>query len=218
MIILVNFLLLIERISSYSKRDIDQGKTPFNIYKLCSCIRETFCLSYSIRKSNILYIYFQKEHILIKFEGNKLRYLGPDERSQALLLEKALNKVKKKISTKNDEWNKSTPGIFVRKFFDDSFFIAFCSSIMLGKNFLIIDNQEHVEEKVEDLNLNKKFFEIMENDFYIIPTYLISDDNSNVIELFKEVKNIKLISLSGIKDVENKILYINFRKDQQGII
>lgn len=217
MIILVNFLLLIKNISKYSKGDIDQGKTPFDVYRLCSCIRETFCLSYSIRKRNNLYIYFQKEYVLIKFVGSKLRYLGPDERSQALLLEKALNKVRKDFFAENDKWKKSTPGIFVRKFFDNYSFMNFCSSIMQGKNFLIIDNPQSVEDNVEDFNLIKEFIENMETDFFIIPIYSISRDNSKVIELFKEVKNIKLISFTKIKDVENKILYINFREDQQGI-
>jgi hypothetical protein len=184
LIILVNFILFIENISKYSKREVDLGKTPHDVYRLCCCIRETFCLSYSIRKENNLYLYFQKEHVLIKFEGKKLRYLGPDERSQALLLVKALNNYK---------------------------------SIRKGKTFLMIDLPQHVEEKVEDFNSNNEFFGNMENDFFIIPIYSISRDNSNIIELFKEVKNIKLISLSKIKEVDNKILYINFRKDQQGI-
>lgn len=215
---MANFLLLIENISNYSKQDIDRGKTPFEIYKLCSCIRETFCLSYAIRKRNILYLYFQKEHVLIKFEGKKLRYLGPDERSQALLLEKALNKVNKTLSAKDNKWEKSTPGIYVRKFFDKLSFINFFSAIMLGNNYLIIDKQQAAKEKVEEFNSNNKFIKIMENDFFIIPTYTISKGNSNIIKTFKEVKNIKLISLSKIKGVENKILFINFRKDSQEIL
>ncbi len=89
---MVNFLLLLEKIIQYNKEIIDKGLTPKKIYELCSCIRETFCLSYSIRKDNNLLLYFQKEHILVSFIGEALRYLGPDERSQALLLEKALNK------------------------------------------------------------------------------------------------------------------------------
>jgi len=217
LIILVNFILFIENISKYSKREVDLGKTPHDVYRLCCCIRETFCLSYSIRKENNLYLYFQKEHVLIKFEGKKLRYLGPDERSQALLLVKALNNAKKSFYIENDQWKKSTPGIFFRKFFDNSSFINFYKSIRKGKTFLMIDLPQHVEEKVEDFNSNNEFFGNMENDFFIIPIYSISRDNSNIIELFKEVKNIKLISLSKIKEVDNKILYINFRKDQQGI-
>ncbi|MEE9376531.1 MAG: hypothetical protein V3V33_00665 [Candidatus Lokiarchaeia archaeon] len=212
---MVNYLLILEKIIEYNKQIIDKGLTPQKVYELCSCIREVFCLSYSIRKNNFLYLYFQKEHVLVKFEGKKLRYLGPDERSQALLLEKALNKVKNENKGKNDIWIKSTPGIFVRKFFDNSSFIDFYRSIALGKSILLTDNSFIFDENVEGLNLNKIIFEIIENDFIIIPIYTITTNNFRIIELIKEVKNIKLLSLSKIKKVENKILYFNFRKDQQ---
>ncbi|MCK4781267.1 MAG: hypothetical protein KAT57_13795 [Candidatus Lokiarchaeota archaeon] len=212
---MVNFLLLIENNINYTKKIIDSGQTPQIIYELCSCIRETFCLSYSIRKTNFLYIYFQKEHVFVKFEGKKLRYLGPDERSQALLLEKALNKVKEEIIINNSIWIKSTPGIFIRKFYDVSSFIKFYRSIALEKSFLIINTPQIDEDNVDFYNLDENLVEIKENDFFIIPIYVISRENSKLIELFKEVKNIKLLSLSKIKKVENKILYINFRKDQQ---
>ena len=66
---MVNFLLILEKIIEYDKKIIDKGLTPQKVYGLCSCIREVFCLSYSIRKNNILYLYFQKEHVLVKFEG-----------------------------------------------------------------------------------------------------------------------------------------------------
>ncbi len=212
---MVNFLLVQEKIIDYNKKIIDKGLTPQKVYKICSCIREVFCLSYSIRKNNLLYLYFQKEHILIKFEGKKLRYLGPDERSQALLLEKALKKVKREISINNDIWIKSTPGIFIRKFFDMSSFLDFYRSIALGKSFLIISNNQIDEYTVDILNLNKQFVEIKDDDFFIIPIYTLSRKNSKMIELFKKMKNTKLLSFSKIKDVEYKILYINFKKDQQ---
>ena len=56
MINLVNYLLLIEDIPYFTKEDVDEGLTPLDVYKICSCIRETFCLSYSIRKQNNLYL------------------------------------------------------------------------------------------------------------------------------------------------------------------
>jgi hypothetical protein len=212
---LVNFLLLIEKIIDYNKVVIDKGQTPKIIYDLCSCIRESFCLSYSIRKNNTLYLFFQKEHVLIKFEGKKLRYLGPDERSQALLLIKAINKTKEENSDKNNRWLKSTPGIFIRKFFEFSSFIEFYKSIVIGKSFFLIDNPQFVEKIGEYLNLNQINFEFSDFDFFIIPVYKITRKNSNLIERFKEVKNIYPLSLSKIKVVEDKILYLNFLKDHQ---
>ncbi|UCC18142.1 MAG: hypothetical protein JSV62_08465 [Promethearchaeota archaeon] len=215
---MVNFLLLIEKATNFSKQDIDRGQTPPEIYNLCSSIRETFCLSYAIRKYNNLYLYFQEECVLIKFKGKDLRYLGPDERSQALLLEKALKKSNKIISIKNSKWEKSTPGIYVRKFSDKASMINFFKTIMVENNFIIEDNQQNFDEKVGESISNNYFIEISESDFFIIPTYLISSRDSDMIKTFEEVKNIKYISLSKIKGVENKILYINFRKDNQKVL
>ncbi len=115
MINLVNILILIEKISKFTKSNIDKGKTPLDIYNLCSIIRESFCCSYSIRKDNNLYIYINSIHILIKFEGNSLRYLGSDERSQALLLNKALDKINEAEKINFQGMQKSTPGIFVKR-------------------------------------------------------------------------------------------------------
>ena len=209
MIKLVNFLLFAKNIITYSKSDIDRGKTPLEIYKLCSCIREAFCLSYSIRKSNTLYIYFQNEQLLIQFRGEKLRYLGPDERSQALLLKKAIDLP---IQYKNliyEDWLKSTPGIFVRGFKDSKIFYTFLNSILRGKSYLILDieSDSSIFSKENLSNLSDLLF--------IMPTYTISKDNSDVFELFQKLKNIKRKNLSKIEGIENKILYINFKIDQQ---
>ncbi len=214
MINLVNFLLLIESISDYSKKDIDIGRTPLDIYRLSSCIRETFCLSYNLRKENNLFLYIQKNHHLIEFKGKKLKYLGPDERSETLLLEKVLGKIKQSIIYE-DGWRKSTPGIFIRCFSDTISFINYYGLIANHLSFLIIDTIYEVNKKVEFFKLNQDPIEIKDNDFFIIPTYTLQCESSSFIEIFKELKNTKLISLSKIKCVENKILYINFIKDQQ---
>jgi hypothetical protein len=212
---LVNFLLLLKEIIKYSKNDIDGGNTPFKVYKICSYIRETFCLSYAIRKKNVLYLYFQNECIFIKFEGSTLRYLGPDERSQALLLNKAFNKIYQNFNLVNNGWLKSTPGIFGKKFSNTLEFIEFFKSIAHGKTNLIIDLPQKTPENIKVLNLDKNFEIIKESDFFIIPTYNMQKGNQEIVKLFKELPNINIISLSMIKSVEDKILYINFRKDQQ---
>jgi hypothetical protein len=212
---LINFLLLIEKIINYSKNDIDKGTTPLEIYGICSCIREAFCLSYNIRKDNVLYLYFQKEHILIKFEGQTMRFLGPDERSQALLLKKVLNKIYGKTADKNNEWTTSTPGIFGKKFSENIELFEFLTSISYGTNNLIIDDYKNLVRNTKVLNFDKYLSPINELDFFIIPTYKIQDGINNILELFKKLKNIRIISLSMIKPISDKILYINFRKDQQ---
>ncbi|MFW9943200.1 MAG: hypothetical protein ACFFFT_19340 [Candidatus Thorarchaeota archaeon] len=197
-------MLLIESISNYSKKDIDLGKTPADVYRLCSWIRETFCLSYAIRKDNNLFLYFEKDYSLIQFKGEELKYLGPDERSEALLLAKALDKIRRTNRDEINEWRKSTPGILIRKFSDNTAFMSFYQLISNYIGFLVID-----------LNVQNDSFEsieISDDDFFIIPTY---NSRSGTSDLFKKLKNTKLISISNIKSVENKLLYINFRKDKQ---
>ena len=213
---MVNFILLIKELSNYTKNDVDKGETPFDVYNLCSCIRETFCLSYAIRKNNNLYLFFQENYVLIKFKGNELRYLGPDERSQALLLEKALNKTRQDRNIDDKKWIKSTPGIFIRRFTDILSFINFCENFN-GNRFFLIDNDQSIEQKINPLNLEKLDENNIEQNFFILPFYLISEKDSNFIHSFKEVKNIKLVSLSKIEGVDNKILYINFLKDQHDL-
>jgi len=224
---LVNFLSLIENIIDYNKNDIDKGNTPPDIYKLCSCIRETFCLSYAIRKSNNLYLYSQNENVLIKFEGISLRYLSSDERSQALLLKKALDKVNQYKSSYMDDWVKSTPGIYVRKFSNNLAFILWLNSMEL-KDIICVSNSIPVFElpflahmydlppikKLNELgNLNKIFFIISLNPH--INTLLINF-LSSVVQVFPSMlENVILTPLEKIKTIEDKILYINFRIDQQ---
>ena len=215
MINLVNFLLLIDNISNYSKNDIDLGRTPLDVYRISSCIKETFCLSYTFRKDNNLYLYVQQGHHLIKFQGKKLRYLGPDERSAILLLKRVFDKTKENGIFKENEWRKSTPGISIRSFSNHISFINYYQLIATNMNFLVIETNFNVEKKLEFVDFNKNDIKILNNDFFIIPTYTLQIENSSVIELFEELKNTKLISLSKIKSTENKILYINFRKDQQ---
>ena len=215
MIRLVNFLLLFEKIIYYTKKQIDKGLTPQKVYELCSCIRETFCLSYSIRKNNNLHVYFQEENLLVSFIGNKLRYLGPDERSQALLLLKALNKVRGIDAIKETDKMESTPGIYVIKFLKDSSFIHYFKSIIEGNIYLIINDIESIKEDLAVQTLNEEKELVEESNFYIIPTFNTSNEKSDLINGFRQMKNINFLSLSKIKPLENKILYINFRKDYQ---
>jgi hypothetical protein len=212
---LVNFLLLLEKTIKYTKKQIDKGLTPQKIYELCSCIRETFCLSYSIRKDNNLYLYFQEENLIIGFIGNRLRYLGPDERSQALLLLKALTKVQEIDSMTNRDMIKSTPGIYVKNFQNESSFLQYFNSLIKGHVYLIIDYIKSINKGIAVQTFNDEIEKIEESNFYIIPSYTTSTEKLDLINRFIQMKNINFLSLSKIKPIENKILNINFRKDHQ---
>lgn len=210
MINLVNFLLLIEDIPYYSKKDIDFGLTPLEIYRLSSCIRETFCLSYSIRKQNNLFLLFYNNISLIKFQGNKLRFLGSDERSQALLLNKAINKLNEiKI---NHKWNKSTPGIIVKKLGDFQKALQFIKEISHNKIIIVNGYCEN------HLSLNHKEFINLKsiNEYlYILPIFHNESKASDFISLMKIEIDLKFLMLPKVKSIEDKILFINFIIDQQ---
>jgi len=209
---LVNILVLIEKISKFTKSNIDKGKTPIDIYNLCSIIRESFCCSYAIRKDNNLYIYIDSTHILIKFEGNSLRYLGSDERSQALLLNKALDKIRGAEKISIQRMQKSTPGIFVKRLLNGE-------SIFENINNLN-DNKIMVVSEFEKENILKNIINLEDLDdlreyCYVFPIPHNSQSVFDFLRIINKKCKLKYTDLSAIKGIENKILYVNFLIDQK---
>ncbi len=208
---MVNFLIFIEKFPKYSKRDIDVGKTPIYVYNLCSIIRESFCLSYSIRKNNNLYLYFESVQLLIKFVGKKLRFLGSDERSQALLLKRALDKINGDKKVKTQEWEKSTPGIFVKRLPNSNSILENIDNILRNKIVYIAEfENKDLYSDVTSLNDSDDMSEYC----YILPYPQNSQSSLRFLQGIKENYSLKYINLSNIKGIENKILIINFRIDQ----
>jgi hypothetical protein len=208
---LVNFLILIEKFPKFSKSDVDVGKTPIYVYNLCSIIRESFCLSYSIRKNNNLYLYFKALQLLIKYEGKKLRFLGSDERSQAILLNKALEKIIGDEKLQTQEWEKSTPGIFVKRLPNSGFILENINNILHNK-IVFIAEFENKNLYLDVINLDD--LDDMSEYCYIFPYSQNSQSSLRFLQVIKENYNLKYINLSNIKGIENKILCINFRIDQ----
>lgn len=224
---MINLILFYEKIPNYTKTDIDKGNTPIEIYEICSCIRETFCLSYGIRKSNKLLLYFQEKNILVEFNGKKLRYLGPDERSQALLLNKALEKAGNNKNIRNDKWIESTPGINVRNLSTNNSFLIFLNSLN-DKRFVFICDQ------ISPYNMNflyhtfdlpkiKKFKQLKnpEENIFLFPsnTQVLVDFLKSLVRIFpSKIEHVTLVPLNKIKAIEEKILYVNFQIDQLGRI
>lgn len=228
MITLVNFLLLVEKIVEYEKKNIDCGKTPLDIYKICCCIKETFCLSYAIRKDNNLYLYFQEDKVLIKFKGNELRYLGSDERSQALLLSKALNKVRQGVRVESKDWIESTPGIHVKKLKSQKSLILYLNSMNINDLTIVCDSIAISELlfliHIYDLPIIKKFSTLknLNEKFYILS--MSSKNNALIITFLRKLveifpsmlERVTIGTLHDVKAIEDKILNINFHIDKQG--
>ncbi len=208
---MVNFLILIEKFPKFSKSNIDIGKTPIYVYNLCSIMRESFCLSYSIRKNNNLYLYFESLQLLIKYGGKKLRFLGSDERSQALLLKRALEKINGDEKVKTQEWEKSTPGIFVKRLPNSGSILENINNILHNK---IVFNAEFEDKNLYPDVINLDDLDDMSEYCYIFPYSQNSQSSLRFLQVIKENYNLKYINLSNIKGIENKILYINFRIDQ----
>ena len=198
-----------EEITNYSKEDIDIGNTPPKIYILCCSIRECFCISYSIRKTNNLYFHFHKEKILIKFEGNQLRYLGSDERSQALLLNKALT-IGDNSNLESDSWIKSTPGIYIQKTSDLFSLIKYLESSIKEKFIFLID-EDTLKDDIGVEFVDFKSLGNLTEYFYIIPTYSISNANTDIIE---KLKKFQFVQLGKINKTHDKILFINYQIDK----
>lgn len=79
---------------------------------LCRCVNSAFFLSHDLRRDVVLYLVLLGEPDppkLIRFEGDRLRYLNPDERSAGSLINKAL------AIPAGDRWRESTPGVWIRR-------------------------------------------------------------------------------------------------------
>ncbi len=208
---MVNFLLIIKRIVPFTKKDIDKGNTPLEIYDLCMSLKETFCLSYAIRKLNNLYLYFIEESFFIRFKGEQLRYLGPDERSQAILLNKAINLYPSILEEKRNNWRKSTPGIHVKRISD--FFEEFNALFGEMMKFLILKN---IHLKETSINLEKELEEITRNSqkvLFILPFPEVEDETMILMKKLERITHVKIHKLSFLSRVSDKILYINYQWD-----
>lgn len=215
---MVNFLLIYPKLTYYSKKEIDQGNTPSEIFKICSSIKETFCLSYSIRKENNLYFYFLNNNISIKLMGNKLRYMGSDERSQALLLNKATKKLEKYFISELTEWKESTPGFFIKSFSSFEQFLKKEEGFDISSFIYIIHGSELENEAlisisyVNELPLDS--YQKSEDCLFILPNFNFSHRYPEKFKLIKKLKNITFVNLTQSNIVSDKILLINFEIDR----
>jgi tRNA (pseudouridine54-N1)-methyltransferase len=80
---------------------------------LARCINASLFLSHDMRRDVDTYAILQGEPVppvTIRFNGEKLRYLSPDERSPAALIKKALEK-----GAPESGEEESTPGVYISK-------------------------------------------------------------------------------------------------------
>jgi tRNA (pseudouridine54-N1)-methyltransferase len=79
---------------------------------LCRCVNSALFLSHDLRRDVIIYLVLLGEPDppkIVKFEGERVRYLNPDERSSGSLINKALEK------RSGSYWRESTPGVWIQR-------------------------------------------------------------------------------------------------------
>ena len=94
----------------FNLNDLPGGAGRMDI--LCRCVNSALFLSHDLRRDVIIYLVLLGEPEppkIVKFEGERVRYLHPDERSSASLIKKALAK------NSGPYWRESTPGVWIRK-------------------------------------------------------------------------------------------------------
>jgi hypothetical protein len=152
-----------------------------------------------------------KHNLIIKFDGRQLKYLGPDERSQSLLLNKALNLSNQKNITKKLDLIKSTPGISIQNFPAEQNLVDIFNSIT-NKDLVIFNGDEILSSnfiKISPKNLKK-----LDRSFLIFPSYLKTHNNIEILYQLNEQKKVLHFKIPYLKAIEDKILYINFQIDR----
>jgi tRNA (pseudouridine54-N1)-methyltransferase len=107
-----NFLIIGHRAvtSPFSLNDLPGAAGRMDI--LCRCVNAALFLSHDLRRDVCVYLLLKGEPApprLIRFEGSRVRYLSPDERSAASLIRKALER------KAHECWGESTPGVSIKK-------------------------------------------------------------------------------------------------------
>lgn len=114
-----SFFLEFDATQGFTKRDVDNCNVNPSWASTCDAIRAVFFLSRSIRKERDAWLSFPGIGMLLTMTGRSLRYLGPDERSMLMLVDKAMIAVGTRTRTENDPssqvgWIESTPGVRCR--------------------------------------------------------------------------------------------------------
>ena len=95
---------------SWSLNDMPGGAGRMDV--LCRAVNTSFFLSHDLRRDVVCYLVLRGEpgpEKTVRFEGDRVRYLSPDERSAGSLIKKALDLVA------GPEFRESTKGVSVRE-------------------------------------------------------------------------------------------------------
>jgi tRNA (pseudouridine54-N1)-methyltransferase len=93
----------------FSLNDMPGGAGRMDV--LCRCINSTFFLSHDLRRDAECYLILlgDETEVTLRFSGDTIRSLNPDERSAGALIKKGLS------TSAADEFRKAADGITIRK-------------------------------------------------------------------------------------------------------
>jgi tRNA pseudouridine-54 N-methylase len=92
------------------RQEINEGNLSRDALTAVNCVRSSLFTSYGLRRDSKLLFYQAQSKKLILIEGDKLRYMGPNERSISILLSMS---IKKLLSGDLEENPESSPGITI---------------------------------------------------------------------------------------------------------
>ncbi len=124
---------------------------------MCRCINTSFFLSHDLRRDVECYLILKggETEKTLRFSGETIRSLNPDERSAGALIKKGLT------APAGDEFKKAADGIYIRAgglaelLAEFSFAVLdengedVRSAAVLPQNFLLSDHQNFTEEEAE---------------------------------------------------------------------
>jgi len=94
------------------RQEINEGNLSRDALTAVNCVRSSLFMSYGLRRDSKLIFYQAHSGKLILIEGDKLRYMGPNERSISILLSMSARKLLSGDLERNLE---SSPGITIIK-------------------------------------------------------------------------------------------------------
>ncbi len=144
----------------FSLNDMPGGAGRMDV--LCRCINASFFLSHDLRRDTECFLILKggeqadpANMVTLRFSGEKIKSLNPDERSAGALIKKAL------VTIPEEEYQRAAPGISIRKsglskLLEEHQFAVLDengedirTAETLPENFILSDHQNFTEEEME---------------------------------------------------------------------
>jgi tRNA (pseudouridine54-N1)-methyltransferase len=144
----------------FSLNDMPGGAGRMDV--LCRCINASFFLSHDLRRNTECYLILKggeqadpENTVTLRFSGEKIKSLNPDERSAGALIKKAL------VTIPEEEYQRAAPGISIRKsglsklLQEHPFAVLdengedIRTAKILPENFILSDHQNFTEEEMD---------------------------------------------------------------------